>query len=321
MVSYRRLGRTGLNISTLSMGSGGYNRLGQTSNPPLAESEMIRLVHKVFELGINLFDTSPGYLESESILGRAFRSMPRDRYVISTRVVFSSFDENNQLVYSTPDEITESIETSLVRLGLDEIDVSLIAASERADFDRMISEQIPVLDRLRQQGKIRFLGSSETAATDGDHSWLSAALPTGSIDVIMIAHSMLNQSARKTIFPYCNEHEIGVMNIYSVRNIFKNPERLSETIASLQEKELLNETVDTRAPFDFLLEDPSVETLVEAAYRYVVYTAGVSTAVCSAVNLEKIMENINSIAKGPLLKVQIEKLSRAFGHLSEPVGN
>ena len=83
----------------------------------------------------------------------------------------------------------------------------------------------------------------------------------------MIAHSMLNQSARKTIFPYCNEHEIGVMNIYSVRNIFKNPERLSETIASLQEKELLNETVDTRAPFDFLLEDPNVETLVEAAYR------------------------------------------------------
>lgn len=115
MVSYRPLGRTGLSVSTLSMGSGGYNRLGQTSNPPLTESEMHRLVHGVLDLGINLFDTSPGYLEAEAILGRAFQGIPRDRFYVATRVVLSQFDEERGPILMTPEHITDSVETSLRR--------------------------------------------------------------------------------------------------------------------------------------------------------------------------------------------------------------
>ena len=321
MVSYRPLGRTGLNVSTLSMGSGGFNRLGQTSNPPLTEPEMHRLVHGVIDMGVNLFDTSPGYLESEAILGRAFRSILRDRFYVATRVVLSGLDEEAHPFYATPAEITESIETSLKRLGLDEIDVALIAATEQVEFDPMLNELFPVLEKLCQQGKIRFFGSSETALSDGAHEWLRAALPTGKLDVIMIAHSMLNQSARHTVFPYCRVHDVGVMNIFSVRNIFKDPERLAHTIVELQRQELLDETIDPRSPFDFLLEDPDIETLVEAAYRYVLYTEGVTTAVCSAVTLDKIEQNIRSIAKGPLPEMHVRQINRLFGHLSEPVGN
>ena len=321
MVSYRTLGRTGLNVSTLSMGSGGYNRLGQTSDPPLTEPEMHRLVHGVLDLGINLFDTSPGYLEAEAILGRAFKGIPRDRFHIATRVVLSLFDEDDGPILMTREHITESIETSLRRLGVDEIDVALIAATEKADFDYMINEQFPVLERLCRQGKIRFLGSSETALSDGAHTWLRAALPTGKLDVVMIAYSMLNQSARQTVFPYCNEHDVGVMNIFSVRNIFKDPTRLRETIEDLQRRELLDESIDPRAPYDFLLEDPEIETLVEAAYRFVVYTEGVTTAVCSAVTLDKIEQNIRSIARGPLPEMHVNRIRRLFGHINEPVGN
>ncbi len=321
MVSYRPLGRTGLNVSTLSMGSGGYNRLGQTSDPTLTEPEMHRLVHGVLDLGINLFDTSPGYLEAEAILGRAFRGIPRDRYYVATRVVLSHFDEESGPIHKTPEQITESIETSLRRLGVDEIDVALIAATEKADFDYMINELFPVLERLCQQGKIRFLGSSETALTDGAHEWLQAAVPTGKLDVIMIAYSMLNQSARHTIFPYCREHDVGVMNIFSVRNIFKDSARLRATIEDLQRQELLDESIDPNAPYDFLLEDPEIDTLVEAAYRFVVYTEGVSTAVCSAVILDKIEQNIHSIAKGPLPDMHVRRIRQLFGHISEAVGN
>ncbi len=321
MITYRPLGRTGLNVSTLSMGSGGHNRLGQSSDPPLTEPEMHRLVHRVFDLGINLFDTSPGYLESEAILGRAFRTMPRDRFFVSTRVVLSGRDEGNHTFFATPAEITESIETSLRHLNLDEIDVALIAATERAGFDHQLNELLPVLERLCQQGKIRFLGSSETALSDGAHAWLRAALPTGKLDVIMIAHSMLNQSAQLTVFPYCREHDVGIMNIFSVRNIFKDPSRLAITIEELQRHELLDETIDPGSPFDFLLVDPEIDSLVEAAYRYVVYTEGVTTAVCSAVTLDKIEQNIRSIAKGPLPEMYVKQINRLFGHLSEPVGN
>ena len=321
MVSYRPLGSTGLSVSTLSMGSGGYNRLGQTSDPPLTESEMHRLVHGVLDLGINLFDTSPGYLEAEAILGRAFKGISRDRFYVATRVVLSQFDEEKGPILMTQEHITDSIETSLRRLGIDAIDVALIAATETADFDYMINEQFPVLERLCQQGKIRFLGSSETALSDGAHAWLRAALPTGKLDVIMIAYSMLNQSARHTVFPYCGEHDVGVMNIFSVRNIFKDPSRLKETIEALQRQELLDESIDPNAPYDFLLEDPEIDTLVEAAYRFVVYTEGVTTAVCSAVTLDKIEQNIHSIARGPLPEMHVKRIRQLFGHISEPVGN
>ncbi len=321
MLTYRPLGRTGINVSTISFGSGGYNRLGQTSNPPLSETEMHRLVHTVSDLGINLFDSSPGYMDSETILGRAFKSMSRNKFFVSTRVVFSELDTENKINYSTPKEIIDSIENSLNCLKLNEIDIALIAASEAADFDFMINEQIPILESLRRQGKIRFLGSSETAATDGNHSWIRAVLTTGMMDVIMIAHSMLNQSARLSVFPYCIKNGIGVMNIYSVRNIFKDSERLTKTILLLQERNLLDDSINPNAPLNFLFKDPDIGTLVEAAYRFVVFTEGVSTAVCSAVSLPKINENICSLAKGPLPSYLIDQLKTMFGHLSEPVGN
>ena len=137
----------------------------------------------------------------------------------------------------------------------------------------------------------------------------------------MIAYSMLNQSARQTVFPYCIEHDVGVMNIFSVRNIFKDPARLAATIEELQDQELLDESIDPRSPYDFLLEDPDIASLVEAAYRFVVYTEGVTTAVCSAVTLDKIEQNIESIARGPLPEMQVKRIQRLFGHISEPVGN
>ena len=321
MLLQRTLGRTGLNVSVLSMGSGGFNKLGQTSVPPLTEPQMRDLVHRVFDLGINLFDTSPGYDNSELILGKALKRLPRDRFFVSTRVSLSETDENGSPVLMTSEQIVASIESSLHRLRLDTIDIALIAASELADFDYMINQQIPVLDQLCQEGKIRFLGSSETAATDGNHSWLRAALPSGKLDVIMIAHNMLNQSAQRSIFPHCHDHNIGVMNIYSVRNIFKNPNRMTDTIGQLQEKGLLDTAIQQDAPFDWLLDDPEIDTLIEAAYRYVVYTEGVTTAVCSAVSPDKVAQNIRSIAKGPLSRAHTDRIREIFGHLSEPVGN
>ena len=71
LVEYRTLGRTGLNVSLLGMGTGGHNCLGQRFDPPVPEPEIHRLLHGVFDLGINLYDTAPGYKDSELILGRA----------------------------------------------------------------------------------------------------------------------------------------------------------------------------------------------------------------------------------------------------------
>ena len=73
---YRTLGRTGLRVSVLSQGTGGPSMFGQKSG--LGHAEQNRLIRGCLDLGINLFDTHEGYADSERILGRALKGVPRD---------------------------------------------------------------------------------------------------------------------------------------------------------------------------------------------------------------------------------------------------
>ena len=82
-MQYRRFGRTGLRVSVVGLGSGGPSQLGQKSGVPAAAA--IRVVRRALDLGINLLDTSASYGESEAILGRALREVPRDGYVLATK--------------------------------------------------------------------------------------------------------------------------------------------------------------------------------------------------------------------------------------------
>ena len=108
MLLQRTLGRTGLNVSALSMGSGRFNKLGQMSDPPLTDPQKPDLVHRVFDLDINLFDTSPGYDDSELILGRAFKNLTRERFFVSTRVSLSETDEDGRPFLMTSKQIVTS---------------------------------------------------------------------------------------------------------------------------------------------------------------------------------------------------------------------
>ncbi len=95
---YRRLGRTGLQMPLMGMGSGGGpDPLGQASGVP--EREIHALLHRAYDLGITYFDTSPGYMESEAILGRALKPLPRDELILSTKI---------PLATSTPESLFRS---------------------------------------------------------------------------------------------------------------------------------------------------------------------------------------------------------------------
>src|SRR5438132_693473 len=112
---YRTLGRTGLKVSIMGMGTGGGpDPLGQKSGRP--ESEMHALLHRAYDLGVNFFDTSPGYMESEVILGRALQSLPRDRIVISTKIALAGSMPGNPIKIMRADEIEAAVDRSLRRL-------------------------------------------------------------------------------------------------------------------------------------------------------------------------------------------------------------
>ena len=91
-MTYRSLGRTGLQVSLASLGTGGLSRLGQANHGDRAAS--IALIDRARELGINLFDTAPVYGESESILGEAMKNVPRSEYIVATKCGWTREDRH-----------------------------------------------------------------------------------------------------------------------------------------------------------------------------------------------------------------------------------
>jgi aryl-alcohol dehydrogenase-like predicted oxidoreductase len=153
-VHYRPLGTTGLQVSALGFGAA---NLGGIYGP-LDEQEGIRAVRRAFDLGVTLFDTSPYYgtTRSETVLGRALKGLPRDRYVLSTkcgRYDVADFD-------FTPARLVKSLDESLARLQTDHVDVLLLHDVEFGDLDRILRESLPAIAACKQSGKVRCVGFS-----------------------------------------------------------------------------------------------------------------------------------------------------------------
>jgi L-galactose dehydrogenase len=322
-MEYRTLGRTNESVSLVGMGTGGHDPLGLKSGRP--EAEMVTLLHRAFDLGINLFDTSPGYGSgrSETILGRALQALPREDLLVSTKIPLAGSMGGEPAKLMKAADVGPAVDESLQRLQLDHVDIMLIAVADQPEYyDTVVDNLIPELQKQKELGKIRFIGSSEQTRSDGAHSWLQRVLSADVVDVVMVGHNMINQSARRVIFPTCSADNIGVVNIFTIRNLFWNPTRLKEVLDDLVRRQLLapDETGD-HPGLDWLLEEAACETLVEAAYRYAAYTKPVSTVMCGTIKIEELEENIPGIEKGPLPTAAIERLHRTFGHIAEAIGN
>lgn len=151
-MQYRVLGKTGLNVSILGYGASPLgNVFGQVSEP-----DGIRTVHTALDLGINFIDVSPyyGLTLAEQVLGKALKPIPRDRYVLATKVGRygdASFD------FSAA-RVTASVDESLARLGVDHIDLIQCHDIEFVGLDQIVQETLPALRRLQAQGKVGFVG-------------------------------------------------------------------------------------------------------------------------------------------------------------------
>ncbi len=322
-MTYRILGRTGMKVSVLGMGTGGHDPLG--ANSGRSEEEMIGLLHRAYELGINLYDTSPGYADgrSECLLGRAVAELPRDRVIVSTKIALAASMPGRPPKLLKPSEVAPAVDRSLQRLQMDTVDVMLMAVADIPEhFDAVIGDLLPELDKLKERGKIRFIGSSELTRADGAHHWLQRVLPTDQVDVAMVGHNMINQSARRTVFPLCVAKNIGVLNIFTVRNLFWNMPRLKEVVADLKERGVIGpDAVSDNSPLGWLLEDGECESLVEAAYRYAAYTEGVTTVMCGTIDRGELDQDIGFLDKGALSDRKLARLRETFGHIAEAIGN
>jgi aryl-alcohol dehydrogenase-like predicted oxidoreductase len=150
----RPLGTTGLEVPILSFGA---SSLGQEFRSVTLD-EALASVREALAGGLNLIDTSPFYGRgmSEVLLGLALESVPRDDYLLCTklgRYDLSHFDFSAQ-------RVSESVDVSLHRLGTDHLDIVLCHDIEFVPMQQIIDETLPALRKARDQGKVRFIGIS-----------------------------------------------------------------------------------------------------------------------------------------------------------------
>src|SRR6476661_9518675 len=149
---FRPLGRTGLDLSWLGFGA---SSLGAEFRS-IDLGEAMRSVRVALDLGMNFIDTSPFYGRglSECLLGPALRDVPRDSYLLGTklgRYDLAHFDFSAR-------RVVESVDVSLHRLGTDHLDIVLCHDIEFVKMQQIVDETIPALRRVQQQGKVRFIG-------------------------------------------------------------------------------------------------------------------------------------------------------------------
>ena len=199
----RTLGSTGIQVSALGFGAA---NLGGIYGD-IDEADGIRTVHRAFELGVTLFDTSPYYgkTRSETVLGKALRSLPRDRYVLSTKA--GRYDQDD--FDFSPARLRRSLDESLLRLQTDHVDILLLHDVEFGDLDRILRESLPAIAALKQTGKVRFVGFSGLPLAIFRRG-LAAGVP---FDVVIsYAHATLFDSTLTTLAPDFAARGIGLLN-------------------------------------------------------------------------------------------------------------
>ena len=309
-MDYTNLGRTGLKASVMGVGCGGPSKVGKATGKSTEES--VALIRHALDNGVNIIDTSE-YYRTERIVGEAIEGYDRESLILSTKKsVWQSL---------TPDSIEKSFNKSLKNLGTDYVDLYHLHGVLPEDYDKVVSDSMPTLQRLRDEGKIRFLGITERFDVDFRHHMLQKALNDDYWDVLMVGFNMLNQTARELIFPKAIEHKLGTLLMFPVRLAFSRAERLKQIITELLEKGKLNQSdIDMEHPLEFLIYEGGAKDLIDAAYRFCRYESGADVILSGTGDIEHLKANIDSFSRLPLLEDDVRKIKKIFQNVDSVSG-
>lgn len=199
---FRPLGRTGLNLSWLSFGA---SSLGAEFRG-VDINEAMQSVRVALDLGMNFIDTSPFYGRgmSEVLLGIALRDVPRDKYLLGTKL--GRYDVGH-FDFSAK-RVAESVDVSLHRLGVDHFDIMLCHDIEFVDMQQIVDETLPALRKIRDAGKVRFIGVSGYPM-----KLFRYILDRTDLDVVLsYNHYTLQNTMLADLVPYLKQKGVGIMN-------------------------------------------------------------------------------------------------------------
>lgn len=327
-MEYRTLGRTGLKVSVLGFGCGDVG--GLIVRGTAAERE--RAVARAVELGINYFDTAAAYGQglSEQHLGQALKALRPDVYV------GTKFRVPMEEVGDIAGAITRSLDASLGRLGLERVDLLQLhnaLASARGDnrlgAADVLEQVVPALDRLRQQGKIRFYGIT----ANGETAALHRVVDAGAVDTAQVFFNLLDPSAGVAVpagFPghdfrelltHARAQRVGVIVVRVLAggalsgSSDRHPLAMPSVAPIASGPDYASDVARAQA-LRPLVEAGHADSLVEAALRFPLGHDAVSTVLLGYSTLEHLEYAAKSIAKGPLPPAARERLSTLWAEFA-----
>ena len=307
----RRLGRTDLDVSELSYGAA----RGATQDP----QQFISTVRACFDAGINFVDTAGGYDggDSEKVLGEALKGY--DHVILETKYCpYESYAVGAAYV-GTPAALVAAAEESLRRLQRDRIDIFLGHGMRTlASLDQFMNDGCyAAMVKLRDQGKIRFLGISELSEGDGTHEILQQAVPSGAFDVVMLTINLMLQTAAESAIPLCNQHDVGTVVMMGLNQ--------SSGVSGLTSLPAAQELIRRYIAAGQLPDEPPYTSpdvldflqpysIPEAAIRFIL-AHQVSTACVGMRTAERLAQNLRALDPPYLDEGRLAKLEELFGRI------
>ena len=311
-MEYTTLGKTGLRVSVAGLGAGGNSQLGKARG--LSEAESVALVREALDLGVNIIDTAEVY-GTEEIVGKAVAAGPRNAVVISTKARIRKGEG-----WISAKELTAALDGSLKRLGTDYVDIYHLHAVAPRAYDYVVVELLPELQRQKAAGKIRHIGITDSPPHDPAQEAMLRVVADDRWEVAMFGFHMLNQNARRNVFPAAQQRGLGTLLMFVVRNIFSAPGLLPRTVQELVAAGHLPKWLaEKEEPLDFLIHEDGASSLTDAAYRFARHEPGAHVVLFGTGDRGHLRSNIASILKPPLPRADVERLYELFGHL-EGVG-
>lgn len=288
LMRYRTFGRTGLRVSTVSMGA---NRIGDAGSGPEVWPP---LVQRALELGVNFFDTSISYNQgrSEAVLGHVTSRWPSPTH-ISTKVGFhidwEAEADSQKRDYSAA-AIRRDVRGQLARLRRDSIDIYLLHSPTISDLEH--SDYAAAIDELKRDGSVKWFGISTSSHESG--VW---AIEHGA-DVLQIEYDMLSPSAEEKLLPLARRENVGIMvRTPLARGLLTGKFQVGEEIPPEQQwRRPTGERLQTRLQWIEqlrFLERPD-QTLAQAALRFVLAHPSVHCVVPGARTISQLEENVSA---------------------------
>lgn len=287
-MDYRQLGRTGLQVSAIGLGT---NNFGRQLDAKATEI----VINHALDMGINMIDTANSYSggRSEEFIGRALKGK-RHEAIIATKVS-SRVGEGPNMGGNSRQHILTEVENSLRRLGTDYIDLYQI---HWWDPDTPIEETLKALNDLISQGKVRYIGCSNFRAWQLCESvWTARASGLASFASVQPRYSMMDREVESELAPFCESYGVAMLPYYPLANGFLTGKYVRGQTAPEGTRLADNDRgMFTDENFDVLerLEAFCAErghTVLELAFAWLLANPNVSSVIAGATKAEQVVGN------------------------------